>query len=298
MMWLPLLLLAAADEAAVEAKLREYRQLPGLIQSRVILGLIRQFDLKDEAARAVAKEAYEVAAHLDRNVEGKDYPVALAWAGGPEDALVEAWQVYRVGDFPVRARSSMARCEHRVVDDASRYLKVAMEVGPAEFELAASTLRSAVEIEAGLALVLTWKDGRAVVVGRQLVQRLRRATQSRREYEKARGIAGVVRSFAARVPEEMRDEILEDFEYFKTQNEQSPGCGAGKVEEEEDFVELKRKLMRIEGGPEKDYLYVETFLKLYRLAQSDAMLLDELEAAGNERLRLLVRAFRARRAGG
>jgi len=66
------------------------------------------------------------------------------------------------------------------------------------------------------------------------------------------------------------------------------------VEEEEDFVELKRKLLRIEGGPEQDYLYVETFLKLFRLAQSDAALLDELEAAGNERLRLLVRAFRKR----
>jgi hypothetical protein len=179
-----------------------------------------------------------------------------------------------------------------VVDDASRYLKVAMEVG--EFEVAASTLRSAVEIEAGLELVLNWKDERAVVVGRQLVQRLRRATQSRREFEKAKGIAGVVRSFAARVPDEMRDEVLEDFDYFKTQNEQLPSCGVGRVEEEERFVELKRKLLRIEGGAEQDYLYVETFLKLYRLAQGDAALLDELEAAGNERLRLLVRAFRAR----
>ncbi|MCX6609638.1 MAG: hypothetical protein NTW74_02175 [Acidobacteria bacterium] len=281
--------LGAAD---LETKLQEYRQLPALIQSRVMLGLIREFDLKDEAARAVAREAYEVASRVDRSVEGKEFPVALAWAGGPEDALVEAWQVYRVGEFPVRARSSVARCEHRVVDDPSRYLKVAMEVG--EFEAAASTLRSAVEIEAGLELVLNWKDERAVVVGRQLVQRLRRATQSRREFEKAKGIAGVVRSFAARVPDEMRDEVLGDFEYFKTQNEQLPSCGAGKVEEEEDFVELKRKLLRIEGGAEQDYFYVETFLKLFRLAQSDAALLDELEAAGNERLRLLVRAFRAR----
>jgi hypothetical protein len=287
-----LILLAMANDAEVAAKLREYRQLPALIQSRVMLGLIREFDLKDEAARAVAQEAYEVASRLDRSVEGKDFPVALGWAGGPEDALVEAWQVYRVGEFPVRARSSVARCEHRVVDDASRYLKVAMEVG--EFEVAASTLRSAVEIEAGLELVLNWKDERAVVVGRQLVQRLRRATQSRREFEKAKGIAGVVRSFAARVPDEMRDEVLEDFEYFKTQNEQLPSCGVGRVEEEERFVELKRKLLRIEGGAEQDYLYVETFLKLYRLAQGDAALLDELEAAGNERLRLLVRAFRAR----
>jgi hypothetical protein len=287
-----LILLAMANDAEVAAKLREYRQLPALIQSRVMLGLIREFDLKDEAARAVAREAYEVASRLDRSVEGKDFPVALGWAGGPEDALVEAWQVYRVGEFPVRARSSVARCEHRVVDDASRYLKVAMEVG--EFEVAASTLRSAVEIEAGLELVLNWKDERAVVVGRQLVQRLRRATQSRREFEKAKGIAGVVRSFAARVPDELRDEVLEDFEYFKTQNEQLPSCGVGRVEEEERFVELKRKLLRIEGGAEQDYLYVETFLKLYRLAQGDAALLDELEAAGNERLRLLVRAFRAR----
>jgi len=173
-------------------------------------------------------------------------------------------------------------------------LKAAMEVGPAEFELAASTLRSAVEIEAGLELVLNWKDERAVVVGRQLVQRLRRATQSRREFEKAKGIGGVVRSFAARVPEEMREEVLEDFEYFRSQNERLASCGAGKVEEEEGFVELKRKLLQIEGGAEQDYLYVETFLKLFRLAQSDAALLDELEAAGNERLRLLVRAFRKR----
>jgi len=284
----------AVSAADLDSKLREYRQLPTLIQSRVMLGLIREFDLKDEAARAVAREAFEVASRLDRTVEGKDFPVALAWAGGPEDALVEAWQVNRVGEFPVRARSSVARCEHRVVDDASRYLKAAMEVGAAEFEVAASTLRSAVEIEAGLELVLNWKDERAVVVGRQLVQRLRRATQSRREFEKAKGIGGVVRSFAARVPEEMRDEVLEDFEYFKSQNERLPSCGAGKVEEEEDFVELKRKLLRIEGGPEQDYLYVETFLKLFRLAQSDAALLDELEAAGNERLRLLVRAFRKR----
>ncbi len=282
----------AVSAADLDSKLREYRQLPALIQSRMMLGLIREFDLKDEAARAVAREAYEVAARLDRTVEAKDFPVALAWAGGPEDALVEAWQVYRVGDFPVRARSSVARCEHRMVDDASRYLKVAMEVG--EFDVAASTLRSAVEIEAGLELVLTWKDERAVTVGRQLVQRLRRATQSRREFEKAKGLGGVVRSFAARVPEEMRDEVLEDFEYFKRQNEQLPSCGAGKVEEEEDFAELKRKGLRIEDGPEQEYLYVETFLKLYRLAQSDAALLDELEAAGNERLRLLVRAFRKR----
>ncbi len=292
MVWLLLMPLLVADDAAVAAKLREYRQLPALIQSRVILGLIREFDLKDEAARAVAREAYEVASRLDRSVEVKDFPVALAWAGGPEDALVEAWQMYRVGDFPVRARSSVARCDHRVVDNASRYLKVAMEVG--EFEVAASTLRSAVEIEAGLELVLTWKDERSVAVGRQLVQRLRRATQSRREFEKAKGISGVVRSFAALVPEEMRDEVLEDFEYFKTQNEQLPGCGPGTVEEEEGFVELKRKLLRIEGGAEQDYLYVETFLKLFRLAQADAALLDELEAAGNERLRLLVRAFRKR----
>ena len=203
--------LSAAD---LDSRLREYRQLPALIQSRLILGLIREFDLKNEAARALAREAFEAAARVDRSIEGKDFPVALAWAGGPEDALVEAWQVYRVGDFPVRVRSSVARCEHLVVDDASRYLKVAMEVGPAEFEVAASTLRSAVEIEAGLELVLNWKDERAVVVGRQLVQRLRRATQSRREFDKAKGIGGVVRSFAVLVPEQMRDEILEDFEQF------------------------------------------------------------------------------------
>lgn len=288
-----LIFLAMANDAELASKLREYRQLPALIQSRVILGLIREFDLKDEAARAVAREAYEVASRVDRSVEAKDFPVALAWAGGPEDPLVEAWQVYRAGDFPLRARSSVARCEHSVVDDPSRYLKVAMEVG--QFEAAASTLRSAVEIEAGLELVLTWKDDRALAVGRHLVQRLRRATQSRREFEKAKGIAGVVRSFVARVPDEMRDEMLEDFEYFKSQNEQLPGCGPGTAEEEESFAGLKRKLLRIEGGAEQDYLYVETYLKLFRLAQSDAALLDDLEAAGNERLRLLVRAFRARR---
>jgi hypothetical protein len=290
-----LIFLAMANDAELASKLREYRQLPALIQSRVILGLIREFDLKDEAARAVAREAYEVASRVDRSVEAKDFPVALAWAGGPEDPLVEAWQVYRAGDFPLRARSSVARCEHSVVDDPSRYLKVAMEVG--QFEAAASTLRSAVEIEAGLELVLTWKDDRALAVGRHLVQRLRRATQSRREFEKAKGIAGVVRSFVARVPDEMRDEMLEDFEYFKSQNEQLPGCGpgTGTAEEEESFAGLKRKLLRIEGEAEQDYLYVETYLKLFRLAQSDAGLLDELEAAGNERLRLLVRAFRAKR---
>jgi hypothetical protein len=293
-LWLLLALTAAAQTV-------DYRELPPMWKTRALLGLIREGEPK---AFEYAKEAYSASSQIDLSIEFKDYPAALKFFGPPEATLAEAWSAYqRLRDpklhpampFPERPKSSPAKCSHAVVDNAKRYLRLAMDAGGDTFAAATLSLRSPVEIGDALELIPTWEDARAVPLGRELVQRLRRASSSRREFEAAKDIRAQVRRFEALAGEETREEIEETILYYESRNQAVAACGAeaASASEQDDFAELKYKVLRGGSNAATEFEFAEQFLRLYELAQGDEALLEELEQSGNARLRILVRAFRA-----
>jgi len=286
-MWLCLIVLFA--------QIADYNELPPLWKTRALLAMARQ---DPEKAPQYSKLAYETAREIDLSVEFKDYPFALKAFGQPEAIVAEAWfshQKFRgPGEaalpFPERPKSSPARCEHRVLDSAEKYLRVAFDAGPDTFASATLALRSPLEIGSALDLLPTWDDARAVPLGMELIRRLRGAISSRREFEAAKDLSSKVQRFASFAPAEDREKIEEEFEYYKSRNQAIEPCGAAVSlsDKEEPFGEKLRKVIRLTS----EFEFTEQLLQLYQMADGDQSRLDELEASGDPRVRALIRAFR------
>lgn len=281
----------------------EVRQLPPLWRAIALLGEIEQDHLTGPQARLIAKEAYAAALQADLTIDLKDYPRALKALGSPEAIQAKAWlalQKHRdpatdpIPPFPERRRTTIARCDHSEVDHASVYLKLALEAGPEPFAAAIPTLRSAIEIGEALELLPQWQDPRALPSGLDLIDRLRRATASKREYAAAKDLRSQVRRFQAWAQREDSEEIEATLQYFEARNQALESCGgATNPQEEDSFADLKAKVLRSGATPVTEYEFVEQFLKLYEMARGEEALMAEIEQAGDPRLRLLMRAFRS-----
>lgn len=280
-----LLTLAALD-------LNEIATLPPLWRARALLHHIEQAELQGPEARDLARQAYTAATSIDPNFPLKNYPLALARLGPPEVVAARAWHAFEKhrGDqsslpFPERLRSTPATCAHAELDHAKAYLVLAREANAAAFGAALLTLRSPLEIEEGLEALKPNGDPAAAV---RLIRRLRAFQDSRREADAAIHLGTLVRYWAAKTEES----VDEDYTYYESRLASMPRCAATRGEPEQTFGEVKRLLL--DASSLSDYEFTELLLKAISLASDDRSLLDELEAAGNPRIRILTQALRPR----
>ena len=275
-------------------------ELTPLSKSRALLGMIQEGDAK---AFEWAKQAYEASLEADSGIEFKNYPLAFWLLGPAEETQALAWRAYEKHrnpkvdppvPFPVRPKSSPARCEHVVVDEAEVYLKIALEAGADTFATATTGLRSPVEISSALALLPSWPDPRAVSIGLDLVQRLRRATASKREFTAAKDLRTQLRRFAAFAPT-AAEEIEEAWQYYETRNQNLPACDPPQPSELAtlDFAELKHRVLRGGETASSEFEFMECLMRLYAIADQDPARMRELESTGNSRVSASLQVLRA-----
>lgn len=308
-MILLLALLMAGDaelppEAA--AKLREIRKFPAPFSSAQMLGLVEVYELKPQLAKDIAKEAYDLAMKVDRSIEVKEYPIAIEFLGGLEDAATEAWQAYmKVRDplvdpalpFPVRPKTKAAVCNHRRVDTAYHYLKAALEAN--QLERAIETLRSSKELADAIEVLAEAKDGSKAVLVIELMKRLSLATESPREFEetsKMRFLKESIDKLATKLPEEDQLEVKENYRRFLNGNQRNATCEVLPERNREfdpvGFRKMKQQFVTTQWSNASGYEFLERFAELFSIAEHNEVLLDELEYSGSSYLGSLVRAFR------
>lgn len=287
---------AALLAQSPEERLAAFDAMPDLIRARAWLRVASEPGLNPELSQRLAKEGFEMAQRLEQTLEVKDYPLALRWAGPPENLMGEAWRVAQsVGlnlPFPLRTRSVPARCDHTAIEDLRPYLRAAYGAGPEVLTRVLPTLRSPLEIEAALDILSQWDDERAVAMAVPLVRRLRQATLSRAEFEAARNLEGLVRRLAARVDEETREQMEADYVYFRARNREIVACPADADTPAPTFQELKLKLLGLAEEDRSGYSFLETMLALRELAGDDQSRINELEATGNVRVTQLAKLLR------
>lgn len=169
-----------------------------------------------------------------------------------------------------------------------------MNAGSDSFWIATLNLRSPSEIDNALRMLPSWKDPRALRTGLELIQRLRQATTSRREFDEAKHLHVSVEDFKAFALPEFPSEIEDAWRHYKDLNQALAPCPPDRTSTavRANFAELKWRVLHPTNDQDLGLRQVEDILNLYSLVEHDEQKLDELESAGNRLLQLFVRGLR------